>query len=166
MSKRVLISDPKLIEEFKGQLEFVSRDENQWTETYINRDSGEKWLYYKVFSSMQGGGYPILGLIPIPTTNELINIAIKSDLDDEVYAACCTLIDFEESKKQEFRFELIDHLENIDDYSRQKQIIELTKLNLSFNRRATIGKSYDEVSKDYEYYKSIANRSEKLLNDK
>ena len=159
---RHLISYIETIDQLRESFKLLERDNINWTETYIDNTTGKKWLYYRVDSYLQGNGYPIFGLLPLPDTKELINLPLFSEKDDEVFAACRTLIDNEEIKKVDFRAELIEQLENIKDIQRQKKIIEFTGLDKMLNRRQILGKSFDEVNTDANYYKSIADRADKL----
>ncbi len=61
-------------------------------------------------------------------TKELIRLSLLSENDDEVFAACRALGENEEIKKIDFRTDLINELENINDKQRQEIIIKLTDL--------------------------------------
>jgi hypothetical protein len=161
--KRQLISDQQEIEQLKQKFQFIGKDIENWTETYLDNNTGDKWLRYRVFGEMQGAGYQILGLLPLPDTNQLIELALFSENEDEISAACWTLTDNEETKKLDFRETLILGLENMHDNQRQKKIIKLTSLDSSINRREILGKTMEQVNLDYQYYKNIADKAVQLM---
>lgn len=162
LANRHLISDVKLIDTLTTQFELVSTDNDNWTKTYLDQAKNEKWLSYYVDGALQGGGYNILGRLPLPTTDKLIDLALYSDNDDEVFAACRTLTDNEEIRKQDFRLALIGKLENLNNQSRQKKVIELTGLSSALNRQDILGKTAEQIKTSANYYKQIADRADKL----
>jgi len=159
---RHLISDLKLIDTLITQFELIHTDNDNWTKTFLDRTTNENWISYYVDTAHHGGGHNILGLLPLPSTDKLIDIAIHSENEDEVFAACRTLTDNEELRKVEFRLALIDKLEVLIDKDRQKKIIELTGLSSPLNRQDILGKSSEQVERDAYYYKQIADRADNL----
>jgi|SRR5450432_788899 hypothetical protein len=160
--KRYLISDQQLIDKIVGESTLVHSDKDKWTKTYLNSTTGDKWICFSVDTGQQGGGYKILGRLPLPNTDELIEIALQSHFDDEIFAACRTLTDKEQSKNKEFRKAIIDKLEQIDDKIRQKKIIESVGLTSSLNRRDILGKTFEQINSDAKYFEDIAKRAKKL----
>jgi len=152
----------KIIEQLRGSFTFIDKDNIYWTESYIDEETGNKWLYYRVDTYLQGGGYPIFALQPLPDTKRLIQLSLLSENDDEVFAACRTLVDNELTKKIDFRSDLIHELEHIDDNQRRQRIVELTTLDSASNRREILGKTLEEINLDANYYRSIAARAAKL----
>jgi hypothetical protein len=69
--------------------------------------------------------------LPIPDTNKLIDIALKTENKDEVFAACRTIVNYEQMKNIEFRSDLINRLEDVKNKERRKRIIELTGQDLT-----------------------------------
>src|SRR5690606_31717366 len=159
---RHLISDLKLIDTLITQFELVHTDNDKWTKTYLDKAKNDNWLSYYVDGAQHGGGQKILGRLPLPSTEKLIDIAIHSESEDEVFAACRTMTDNEELRKQDFRLALIDNLETILDKDRQGKIIELTGLTSSLNRRDVLGKTSEQIEADAYYYKQISDRADKL----
>lgn len=98
----------------------------------------------------------------MPTIDKLIDLALHSESEDEVFAACRTLTDNEEIRKQVFRLALIDRLQNLNNISRQKKVIELTGLSSALNRQDILGKTAEQINTSANYYKQIADRAEKL----
>ena len=154
ISTKYLIADDSIIMHLKNQMQLVDRDDENWTETYLDNKTGYKWLYYRVNAELQGGGYPILGRMPFPDKDQLIDLALFSENEDEVFAACKTLIDNEEIKKIDFREDLINRLEKINDNQRQERVIGLTELDSVMNRREILGKRFDQINLDSQYLKT------------
>ena len=157
-----LIADIEKIEQLRKTLNLVDKDNINLTETYIDTGTGNKWLYYRVNTYLQGDGYPIFGLQPLPGTKQLIKLSLFSEHDDEVFAACRTLADNEETKNIDFRSDLINALENIDDKQRQEKVIKLTGLDNALNRREIVNKTLEQIESDAKYYRSIADRADKI----
>jgi hypothetical protein len=162
LKERKLISDTEIITSLIQTFELVSVDNQNWTKSYFDKNLNESWLSYYVNTSQNGGGQNILVKLPIPTTEKLIEIAINTKEEDEVLAACYTLIQNEEIGKVEFRLALIVALEKISDRIRQQKIIKFTSLSNSINRKNIIGKSLNQIEFDNKYYKEITERANKL----
>jgi hypothetical protein len=163
LTERLLISNLELIEKKVSQLELINIDNSKWTKTYFDKNENEKWLSYYVDSYQHGGGYNILGKLPIPTCDELIEIALNTEHDDELFASCRTLV--ENETNEDFRLTLINKLELHKDKRRQLKIIELTGLNSELNLKETLGKTIEQIKKDSKYFWLISERAKKLLNN-
>jgi len=162
ISTQRLIADTEKIEQLREQFKLINKDNINWTETYIDDSTSNKWLYYHVDSYLQGGGYPVFGLLPLPDTKELISLSLFSESDDEVFAACRTLVDNEQSRKIDFRADLINALENIVNSQRQEKVIKLTGLDSALNRRDILDKTFEQINADAEYFINIAGRADKI----
>jgi hypothetical protein len=163
LNKRHLISDRQLIDSLVNQFSVVSSDNDNWTKTFLDKSTNDNWISYYVDTAQHGGGHNILGRLPLPTTDKLIDIAIHSESEDEVFAACRTLTDNEELRKQDFRLALIDKLEGLLDKDRQEKVIQLTGLSSPLNRQDILGKTSGQIETDAYYYKQIADRADKLI---
>lgn len=157
-----LIADTEKIEQLRECFKLVGKDDINWTATYFDEETNSNWFYYRVDTHLQGGGYLIFARQPLPDTRELIRLSLLSKNDDEVFAACRTLVDNEEIKKIDFRADLINELENISDRQRQKTIIKLTGLDNALNRREIVGKTFQQIEFDAKYFKDIADRANKV----
>ena len=157
-----LISDTEKIEQLIKRFNLVDKDDINWTATYFDDETNSKWFYYRVDGYMQGGGYPIFARQPLPDRKELITLSLLSENDDEVFAACRTMLDNERIKKIDFRADLINELENIGDRQRQETVIKLTGLDNALNRREIVGKTFQQIEFDAKYFKDIADRAIKL----
>jgi hypothetical protein len=162
LHKRYFIAEQKLIDQYENQFDLVNRDETNWTATYMDKETGDKWLSYRVDTEYHGGGNPVMCRLPLPKTTKLIDISLQTENEDEVFAACRTLVNNEELKKNDFRSDLINRLEDLKNKERQKRIIELTGLDSPFNRREIIGKTLEQVDKDSKHFHDIARRAMKL----
>jgi len=157
-----LIADIEKIEQLRKIFKLIDKDNVNSTETYIDNSTGNKWLYYRVDTHLQGDGYPIFGLQPLPDTKQLIELSFFSEHEDEVFAACRTLADNEVIKSIDFRSDLINALENIDDKQRQEKVIKFTGLDNALNRREIVRKTLGQIELDAKYYRSIADRADKI----
>ena len=157
-----LIADEIIIAQLTKQWQLIDEDLKNWTKIYIDIQAKSKWTLYRVDGYLQGGGYPILAKHPLPDTKQLIEIALFSDSEDEVFAACRTLTDNEAIRKEDFRNDLIEELEKNDYKHRQEKVVNLTNLDSPLNRRDIIGKTIDQVKLDATYFRSIAGRAKKL----
>ncbi len=160
--KRKLIADRKLIQELEKQFELIENNPAKWTKTYMDSEAESKWLCFYVDTEYHGGGNPVFGKLPLPDTNELIKIAMTTEFEDEVFAACKTLTEKEKNGNCNFRKVLVDRLEMLKDKNRRNKIIELTALDFAFNRQVTKGKSFDQIESDFNVYKEIAEKAKKL----
>lgn len=164
LHKRKLIANRKLIQELENQFALIENNSAKWTKTYLDAETESEWLCFYVDTEYHGGGIPVFGKRPLPDTNELIKIAITSEYDDEVFAACKTLTEKEKNENCDFRKVLIDKLEMLKDKNRRIKIIELTALDFAINRQVTIGKTFDQIESDFNFYKKIADKAKKLKN--
>lgn len=160
---RYFIADQSLMGEMEEQFTLLFSDETNWSKTYSDPVTGERWLSYMLDSFSHGGGTRVFGKLPLPETEKLIDLIVTSQYDDEIFAACRTLVVNEEINKTEFRLSLICRLEQLNNKSRRISIIEYTDLDSPLNRKSILGKSYDEIIADSKYYKDIADRSKKLM---
>ncbi|WP_339716836.1 hypothetical protein [Cyclobacterium amurskyense] len=147
-----------------------------WETKYIDQKDQSEWIKTQFDSEYHGGGNPILFRLPKPTQTELIKILTKSTDLNQISAISCLLKDseFDEyDNHHEYREELIIQLEkivnNIDfkwngfEKKRLTTIIYDSDLNFPHNQRESLGKKYSEVENDYQYYKNIAERAEKII---
>jgi hypothetical protein len=162
LQNRHFISTIELINKFIQTLSETNYDANLWTKTYLDPTTGDQWLQYYVDGELHGGGYPILARIPLPDTMQLIEIAIATDTDDELFGVCRTLIEKEKTNKTNFRIHLIERLEKLDDKKKVKRIIELTNLDSGLNRHPILGKTVHQINEDANYFQNIAKRADNL----
>lgn len=169
-NKRRLYGDAKLIEEQLSQMQLMEEAAGGWAAVYKHKDSGAFWMKCYATAAAQGGGYLILIKLPLPTTAELIHIAVETPYEDEAVAAIFRLLDEEKIEKKEFRAQLIDTLEQLplSDLSpeRKKHLertITLSALNEPDNKREVLHKRAAEVQQDAIYFKDVADRAKKLL---
>jgi len=152
-------------------------DSDSWKIKYKDESNDDKWIEYRVNPEYHGGGYPILVKIPEPNKSELIKIAIESEQLDEIAGAALFLFWNERDNKTEFRDELIQEVEKL--YKKLTISEELTEFNKSkirtiiyesnlydsTNLRPIIGKKFAEIEKDHQYFKSIAERAKRILDE-
>ena len=101
---------------------------------------------------------------PIPELKELIEIAVDSDVKDEIVGASRLLYALE-WKGIEFREKLLERMDaSVDSISRSKfeYIYEHANLGNLGNLREIMFKSSQEVTADHEYYKELYRRAERI----
>ena len=129
--KRLLIADRKLIRKLELKLELLESNDADLTKTYLDKETNSKWLRFYVDFEYYGGN-PIFGKLPLPDINSLINIAINSEFEDEVFAACKILAEKEKVEGIEFRSKLINKTADVKDKNRLAKIAYWTALNSAF----------------------------------
>ena len=168
------ITNRKSIEKLTSEMTQIESD--GWETKYIDKKDQSEWIKTQLDSEYHGGENPILFRLPKPTQTELIKILTKSTDLNQISAISCLLKDseFDEyDNHYEYREELIIELEkivnNIDfkwngfEKKRLTTIIYDSDLNFPHNQRESLGKKYSEVENDYQYYKNIAERAEKII---
>ena len=168
------ITNRKSIAKLTAEMTQIESD--GWETKYIDQRDQSKWIKTQLDSEYHGGGNPILFRLPKPTQTELIKILTQSTDLNQISAISCLLkeSEFDESDSHhEYREELIIELERIindKDFKwnrfekeRFTTIIYDSDLNFPHNQRETLGKKYSEVESDYQYYKNIAERAEKII---
>ena len=108
--------------------------------------------------------------LPLPTTEELISLAIHSPFEDEAVAAILRLLDEEAIEKKDFRHLLLENLEQLhlaspseQQKQRLRKVITLAALDDPMNRREVLHKSKLQVQEDAAYFESVAQRAKLLL---
>ncbi|MEN9909536.1 MAG: hypothetical protein RLZZ540_2685 [Bacteroidota bacterium] len=170
MEPRKLYSNNILITNFLKKLIKVETLENGLSTKYLDNKTGQFWLKSQVNSEYHGGGNAILIQLPEPSTDDLIEIVLSSINEDEVIAACLRLCDNEQYHEIEYRQKLINKLNEIqlynlpyDEKQRLINIIEYSELDSEINRREVLNKHFDEVQKDTNYFRTIAQQADIIL---
>ncbi|WP_282042750.1 hypothetical protein [Winogradskyella flava] len=174
MNIKNFITNRKSIEKLTTKM--IQIESDGWETKYIDGKDKSEWIKVQLDSEYYGGGSPILFRLPRPTQSELIKILIEST-DLNQISAISSLIkgsEFDASDNHnEYREKLIIELEKIvndKDFKwnsfekkRLTTIINDSDLNFPHNQRESLGKKYNEVESDYQYYKNIAERAEKII---
>ena len=169
-NKRKLYSSEELIDEFTKGLELV--ETNGWTTKYYDDSNKQYWLKYvtEIHRGLTTFSAHLITLTPPPTTDELIDITLKSPYPDEVIAAANRLYLDEQEKHIEFRGELLAKLYSLDiskllplDKDRIRNIIQHTSLLHAINIRPIVGKHHTEIEKDAEFFASTSKKANDLL---
>ena len=175
MSLDNFITDRELIE--KLTLEMTKIESDGWETKYVRNSDNTEWTKMYLGSEYHGGGNPILFKLPKPSQSELINILGETRDLKQISAIACLLKETEEfdegTTEKEFREELINLLEKtisaedfkFSDYEKQRftTIIYDSGLDQSHNQREMIGKRPEEVDKDYQHFKGIAERAKRII---
>ena len=134
--KRQLIADRKLIRKLEFEFELLESNETDLTKIYLDKETNSQWLRFNVDTEYYGGN-PILGKLPLPDIDSLIELAITSEFEDEIFAACKILTDKESFESFEFRRKLIHKLSEVKDKQKQVKIAYWTSLNSAFGKKPT-----------------------------
>jgi hypothetical protein len=169
VTDRKLFGTNTLINEFVQKLIKTDTLDGGWTTKYIDNSTGQYWIKYVVDD--RNFFENLLLVSPPPTTDELIYIALSSQHSDEVSAAATRLYFEEQTDKREFRKKLINRLNEIDlehldqeEKERIKTIIKASQLTDRVNKREIVGKHFSEIQKDVNFFNSIADRAQEILN--
>lgn len=163
-----MYGDAGLIEVLLPQFELMETSAGGYAAVYKDPLTNSFWLKYYATTVAAGGGYLTLMRLPAPSTENLIDIVIRTFFEDEAVAAVLRLLDEEAIEKKEFRQQLIEKLEQAvetGDLQRDRafQIIKFTNLADPMNKREVVGKTGTDVQADAAYFAGIAERAERLL---
>lgn len=168
MTGRKLIGTTTLVNDFTKTLTQTDTLDGGWTTKYIDILTGHSWLKYVV--DERGFFVNLIFISPPPTTDELIEIAFKTNYSDEVSAAATRLNIEELSDKKEYRQKLIDKLNLIDiskldtaEKERIKTIILASQLTDRVNKREIVGKHFSEIQRDAIFFNAVADTAENIL---
>ncbi len=170
MAERHLYGDAEQIKELLQHMELQETAAGGYAAVYKHPGTGAFWFQCYATVAAQGGGYQLLIRLPLPTTAQLIDIALHSAHEDEVVAAIFRLLDEEALEKKEFRENVVEKLEqqlfSAQDASSPKrieQVIRLTELDNPINRREVLRKTQTEIAQDAGDFTAIANRATAVL---
>lgn len=171
MPERKLYGDAKLIAALLSQMQLMEEAAGGWAAVYKEVSSGRFWMKYYTTAGEQGsGGYELLIRLPLPSTEELIGLAILSPHEDEAVAAIMRLLEEEAVEQKDFREELVTQLEALtresitpEQKQRVREIITLTSLGDPMNKREVLGKTPAQVQADVAYFEGVSERARQLL---
>lgn len=157
MKEPLFIHDQKVVEATLKDLQTVATTGYK-SEELIHPTKRLRWEKYPIGYRDDGDDEFGLRRLPYPTTEELIHIAVTSDVVDEVEGAAMLLNDQEWNQRIEFRGALLNaiesHWKRMD--SERFSIIEgCTELTSKGNRREIVGKSDAEIITDADYFRNL-----------
>ena len=165
-------SNQKTIIDFESKFIKIDKTEFDRTIEYINPYDNSKWLKLRLCIGDQGGGYPVMMRKTELTTEYLIDTVLSTADIEQMSVGSALLEYFESFHKIEFRAELINKLEiyfaefntrnNKFEKKRFEVIIKNCALYDDTNRREIVGKNNAEITADYDFFRRIAGRVEKL----
>ena len=168
LTDRKLFGTNTLVDDFAKTLTQTDSLDGGWATKYIDNSTGHQWLKYAVDD--RGFFVNLIFISPPPTTDELIDIALKTKHADEVSAAATRLNIEEQSEKKEYRQILIDKLQQIDisnlevsEKERVKTIISAAQLTDRVNKREIVSKHFSEIQSDANFFNSVADIAENIL---
>jgi hypothetical protein len=168
VTERKLFGTNTLVDDFSKSLTQVETLDGGWITKYIDNSTGHQWLKYVV--DERGFFVNLIFISPLPTTDQLIEIAFNTEYDDEISAAATRLNIEEQSDKREYRQKLIDKLTTIDisklaatEKERIKTIILASQLTDRVNKREIVGKHFSEIQVDANFFNWVADTAENIL---
>ncbi|SFG41242.1 hypothetical protein [Pontibacter chinhatensis] len=171
MPERKLYGDAKLIAALLSQMQLMEEAAGGWAAVYKDTSSGRFWMKCYTTAGEQGsGGYELLIRLPLPSTQELIGLAILSPHEDEAVAAIMRLLEEEAVEQKDFREQLVQQLEELESITpeqkqRVREIITLTSLGDPLNKREVLGKTAAQVQADVAYFEAVSEWARQLLRD-
>jgi hypothetical protein len=168
LTDRKLFGTNDLVNDFTKTLTQTDTLDGGWTTKYTD-SAGYQWLKYVIDD--RGFFVNMIFISPQPTTDELIQIAFNTNYLDEASAAATRLNIEEQVDKKEFRQKLIDKLNLIDtlkltttEKEKIKAIIQASQLTNRVNKREIVGKHFSEIQNDANFFNSIADTAQNILN--
>lgn len=129
------------------------------TDIYIMPSDKSLWKKCNLYDFGWGkeNGYYKL---PLPQFDDLVNIIINSECKDNKYGAAAIILD-------DFNDDLLLKCQEIfkDGKSAKKygDFFKILQLDIPINRSSTLGKSYKEISEDFEKWKDISEQVLKYI---
>ena len=126
--------------------------------------TGELWERYEFGLTEQYSLVTGFRTYPYPDTSELIEIALTSDIDEEIVGACRLLYRLEYIGF-EYREKLVGRMENEPENISEKRfnlIFEYANLGNQGNLRDIMHKTNDEIDADLEFYQDLYYRALEL----
>ena len=164
-----LICDEELINSKLKELQEVETSKDGTDSFFIDPIIREPWILTSYESDRLDCDIRVLMKAEL-SSKDLIDIALTSEDEKVIAVAAMTLKYKEEHEKSEFRHELINKLEtlnNIDLSKEERMRIELiiyeSNLYDGTNRRSIMGKHYTEIKKDALFYQEPADIAKKIL---
>jgi hypothetical protein len=137
-------------------------DYGSWTIRYVDPLTGEQWVD-EAITGTHGPGIRCLTKLPQPSCEELLAICINSQYLDEAIVSAFKLADH-----PEFYPEMLTRLEQLIETcdlgaaERVVLIICWSNMERTFNYRPIIGKTSDEIEKDWNEIVEIAAKATRL----
>ncbi|WP_276499177.1 hypothetical protein [Pontibacter litorisediminis] len=172
MQERKLYGDARLIEQLIGKMQLMEEAAGGLAAVYKEAAAGRFWMkcYTTAGEQSSGGGYELLIRLPLPTTEELIQVALHSPHEDEAVAAIMRLLEEEAIEQKDFREKLVQRLEELDLQTMEagqkqwlRKVITLTSLIDPLNKREVLGKTAEQVQADVAYFEAVSERARQLL---
>ena len=167
--KRKFFGTNELADNFKKNLTEIEKHDGGWTRIYLDEKTGDKWMQYTIDPD-RGYFWNLMIISPKPNTDELIKIALESEYEDEIHASSVRLFLEEQQNGLKYRQKLIDKISELDltklplkEKKRIEIIIQSAQLNTEFNYRETIGKHISEINEDWEFFKGISAKANRIL---
>lgn len=150
----------------------IGESDGGYTLNYRDTKTEELWSLAGYESEFLGKDIPVLQKMPEPSTADLITIAMNAANNEEIIGAALLLSARERSRKEEFRADLLQQLLQVDlskastfEQARLRMIIYESDLLDTTNRREIIGKHFTQINQDADYYREIAEKAKRVLDE-
>ncbi len=157
---RTLIADPALIEATLASLHPCVTAGDSWVREYVDPVQGTVWHLTYLLGYLQGGGYQCLVRMPVPTCTDLVELIRMSAARDEVWAAAVLLHEDPECYPELLK--VLEQAARVGDWSRVRCALESSGIASGMNRRAIVGQTVAEISRDAAHFAALAERSRVL----
>ena len=165
MNDLYFIHDQDHVDRALKTLRSIGQTTGYLCERFIDPDSGLHWEKYTIGYNEDGDDEFGLRRKPYPTTEKLVDLAVTSNVVEEVEGAAMLLKDQEWNHRVEFREALIESIElnwKTIDANRFSIISGCTELTVPINRREIVGKSNNEIDSDFKYFENLSIRAKEL----
>lgn len=102
--------------------------------------------------------------MPLPGFEQLIEIILNTDYDEDRYGAASIILNIYPAQLLDKSETLLFNYRNYQSVRNIKVFIKVFHLDEPTNKSPTLGKSFDEISKDFERWKSISDYINKQIN--
>ncbi len=153
-------------------LKLIGESDDGYVLKYRDTTTEELWSLAWYESEFLEKNIPVLQKLPEPSTADLIKIAMNATNSEEIISAALLLSARERSRKEEFRADLLQKLLQVDlsnasafEQARVRMIIYESDLLDTTNRREIIGKHFTQINQDADYYREIAEKAKRVLDE-
>jgi len=129
------------------------------TDIYIMPSDKSLWKKRNLYDFGWGkeNGYYKL---PLPQFDDLVNIIINSESKDNKYGAAAIILD---DFNDDLLFKCQEIFKDGKNAKKYGDLFKILQLDIPMNRSSTLGKSYKEISEDFEKWKDISKQVLKYI---
>jgi hypothetical protein len=140
----------------------IGHSADGWTIMLRHPSTGRTWLRIQLGSEDHGGGIPIVVEEPMPSVQELLDLAAHSTDAAETAACAWWLVELDPETKEAL-VTVAELAAAAGDQERAALLVGWGDLLSEMNLRPPLGKSLAAVTKDHDHFRAIAARARRLL---